>query len=303
MITRTATLRVTLLAFVVATAACGDAHTAGTSSVPTAPSSGTSGPVGGTGSATISGTLGGATSSTMQLHASAVALTVTITVTGTGISTTVSPGGAFVLNGVPSGNVELHFAGPGIDARATITDVSDSEEIRIVVTLHGSNAAVNVTDRTKPANAREIEGLIASINLTTRTLVVNGTTVSVPTDAIIRHGNQTLSFSQLKVGQRVHVRGTFTGSTVVASEVKLQDENPPGQAEAEVEGVVSARSGSCPAVTFTVNTTKVSTDTATQFKGGTCATIANGVKIEVEGARQADGSIRATHVEFDKDSE
>ena len=301
MIARTASLRVTLLAFVVATAACGDAHMVGTSSVPTAPSSGTSGPAGATGSATISGTLGGATSSTMQVHASAVTLAVTITVTGTGLSTTVSPGGAFVLNGVPSGNVELHFTGPGIDARATVTDVSDGEEIRIVVTVHGSNAAVNVTDRRRPGNTRDIEGLIASINLTARTLVVNGTTVSVPTAAIIRHGNQTLSFSQLKVGQRVHVRGTLTGSTVVASEVKLQDENPPGREEAEVEGTVSARSGSCPIVTFTVTTTKVSTDAATQFKRGSCASIVNGVKVEVEGARQADGSIRATRVEIDND--
>jgi hypothetical protein len=238
----------------------------------------------------------------MGLHTSAV-LTVMISVTGTGISTTVSSGGAFVLNGVPAGNVELHFTGPGIDARATVPDVSDSEEIRIVVTLRGSNAAVNVTDRSRPSNTREIEGLISSINLSARTLVVNGMTISVPTDAIVRHGNQTIAFSQLKIGQRVHVRGTLTGATVVASEVKLQDENPPGQGEAEVEGAVSARGGSCPTVTFTVGTTKVSTDAATQFKSGTCATIANGVNVEVEGVRQSDGSIKATHVEFNHDDD
>jgi hypothetical protein len=107
------------------------------------------------------------------------------------------------LNGVPAGNVELRFSGPGVDARSTLADVGEGEQIRIVVTVQGSNAAVNVTDRKKPDNGKEIEGLITTINLAARTLVVDGTTISVPTDSIIRHGNTALTLSQLKTGQRV----------------------------------------------------------------------------------------------------
>lgn len=300
MMIRSTVGRVALFVVVTFAAACG-ARMTGTSDSPTAPSSNSPGQPTGTGSATITGTLAGVTSSSTGSQLSPLALTITISITGTGISTSVSPGGTFVLSGVPAGDVELHFSGPGIDARSTVAQVTEGEQIRIIVTVHGSEAAVNVTDRKKPENAREIEGLISAINLGARTIVVNGTTVNVPTNAIIRHGDRMLSLGDLKTGERVHVRGTLSGSIIVASEVKLQDENQPGQGEAEVEGTVSARSGSCPTVTFNVGTTKVVTDATTQFKDGTCATIANGMKVEVEGTRQADGSIKAARVEFDAD--
>ena len=297
MITRTSLGRVVLFVLIVFLSACGK------SSTPTAPSIESPAPSSSTGSATITGTLAQATSASTGSPVLASVMSVTISITGTGISTSASPGGTFVLNGVPGGTIELHFTGPGIDARATVTEIGEGEEIRLVVTLHGSNATVAVTDRKKPAQAQELEGLISAINLAARTMVVNGTNVSVPTTATIRHGNETLSFSQLKLGQRVHVRGTLSGSTMIASEVKLQDENPPEKAEAEVEGTVSAQSGSCPTLTFLVKTTKVATDAGTAFKGGTCAAIANGVKVEVEGVRQADGSIKATKVELKTDKD
>jgi hypothetical protein len=225
----------------------------------------------------------------------AATVTLTVTITGTGISSTVAPGGTFTLNGVPAGNIELHFGGAGVDDRATIADVADNEQIHIDVTVTGARAVVSVTDRKKPANGVELEGLIASINLGGRTLVVNGTTVSVPATATIRHGDTTFSLADLRVGQRVHVTGTTSGSTIVASEVKLQDENPkpPDDAEAEADGT-------CPALTFTVNSTRVSTNASTQFLKGTCGQLKNGTKVEVEGARLSDGSITAAKVTGDK---
>ena len=303
MITRKTGVGVALLALVVSSIGCGKGTTSDISSAPTSPSAVTPGAPSATGSATINGTLAGATSAG-QFSAQAV-MTITITVTGTGISATASPGGTFVLNGVPAGNVELRFTGPGVDARSNVADIAEGEQIRIVVTVQGSNAAVNVTDRKKPENGKEIEGLITEINLAARTIVVNGTTISVPTDSIIRHGNTTLALSQLKNGQRVHVKGTVSGSMVVASEVKLQDENEndDDREEAEVEGTVSAKTGTCPALTFMVKTTKVTTDGSTQFKGGACAAIANGKKVEVEGTRQADASIKAKTVELDSDKD
>ena len=42
---------------------------------------------------------------------------------------------------------------------------------------------------------------------------------------IILSANENLALGDLKVGQRVHVRGTPVGSMVMASEVTLQDEN------------------------------------------------------------------------------
>ena len=254
-----------------------------------------------TGSATISGSLISMTSSAAPIRPAAT-VTLTVTITGTGISSTVAPGGTFTLNGVPAGNIELHFGGAGVDDRTTIADVADNEQIHIDVTVTGARAIVNVTDRKKPANGVELEGLIASINLGGRTLVVNGTTVSVPATATIRHGDTTFSLADLRVGQRVHVTGTTSGSTIVASEVKLQDENPkpPDDDEAEAEGTVSGLGGTCPALTFTVHSTRVSTNASTQFLKGTCGQLKNGTKVEVEGARLSDGSITAAKVTGEK---
>jgi hypothetical protein len=246
------------------------------------------------GTASIIGTLNSAGSTAMSARAATVG--VTVNVAGTGIGATVTPGGSFTLTGVPSGDVVLQFTGQGIDARASITGVEDQEEIHIVVSVNGSQAVVNVTDRKKPQHGTELEGLITLINAATRTLVVNGTTVTVPTSAIIRHGDQQIAFADLKIGQRVHVKGTPSGPTVVASEVKLQDENPSGGAEAEVEGKVSMLSGSCPLVTFTIKTTKVITTATTQFTGGLCSQLTNSVSAEVTGVRNPDGSITATRV-------
>jgi len=233
------------------------------------------------------------------------AVGVTITIPGTSITVTVSPGGAFTLNGVPSGTIQLHFTGTGIDATATISNVADNETIHIVVNVNGSQANVTITDREGPkpnASSTELEGLISAINTAARTIVVNGVTVSVPTTATIRHGDTNLSLANLAVGQRVHVKGTLSGSTVVATEVMLQNDNEKND-EAEAEGTVSARSGTCPAITFMLGTTKVTTNGSTQFKGATCAQIANGTKAEVSGTRQTDGSIVATKVNVDSEKE
>ena len=269
------------------------APSAPTLAAPAAPSS--------PGTATISGTLASASGARMTVHTTAVGLTVSVS--GTGISATVAPGGTFLLNGVPAGDVTLQFTGPGVNARATISGVQDREEIRIVVNVSGSQATVNITDRHKPPSGAELEGLIASTNTSAQTLVVNGMTVSVPSSAVIRHGNKTFTFTDLKVGQRVHVKGTQNGSAIVASEIKVQDEKPPETEEAEVEGTVSALSGSCPSLTFMVGTTKVTTSASTQFKATLCSQVTNGVKAEVKGIGQADGSIAATRVAVDREDD
>ena len=214
-----------VVALAVGLAACSD------STAPNVPSSITTqaaSPTASSGTATISGTMSvmGSASTGPQVLA---VVTLTITVTGTNISATVSPGGSFTLPGVPAGNVELHFTGPGLDDRDTIDDVAEHEDIRLAVTISGTHAVVTITNRSGQGNQgdqSELEGLIGSIDVSARTFVVDGITIHVPTTVTIRHGDQTVAFADLKAGQRVHVRGTKTGSTMTASVVMLQDENP-----------------------------------------------------------------------------
>jgi uncharacterized protein DUF5666 len=69
--------------------------------------------------------------------------------------------------------------------------------------------------------------------------------------------------------------------------------------ENELKGPVSNLSGSCPTLTFTIQGTTVKTNNGTRFEHGQCARVANGRRVEVEGRRQADGTLLATEVEID----
>lgn len=163
----------------------------------------------------------------------------------------------------------------------------------------------------------EANGRITSIAAATRTLVIGTHQVSVPTTATIRHGSRTLAFTDLKVGDHVQVKGTLNATLLVASEVKVEqgggnddaedededDDKDRGLKAVKLSGAVSLRAGTCPALTFTVGTTKVSTTASTKFGDITCQTLADATVVKVKGARQADGSVVATHVSVDDESE
>ena len=64
--------------------------------------------------------------------------------------------------------------------------------------------------------------ITGTFNAIARTIVVDGVTVSVPASAAIRRGDANLAFGNLMTGEHVHVSGMFGGSTLVASEIKVQ---------------------------------------------------------------------------------
>lgn len=89
----------------------------------------------------------------------------------------------------------------------------------------------------------EIEGLVTSVD--SDSLTVDGQTVLVTSDTVIRHGNVQLTLSELSEGDRVHVRaarvqasgedlGAAAVETLQATEIKLQ--NPAGGDDEEPIG-------------------------------------------------------------------
>ena len=70
----------------------------------------------------------------------------------------------------------------------------------------------------------------------------------------------------------------------------------PSVDRARVSGQVSGLAGTCPSLAFTVASVKVTTSTTTAVDRG-CAAIVNGAFVEVEGTKQADGSIQAERIE------
>lgn len=87
-------------------------------------------------------------------------------------------------------------------------------------------------------------------------------------------------------------------------EVDDDDEDDDDVPQVKLEGaVVGAVAGTCPAVTFTIGTTKVATSASTRFHDGGCALLKTGVAVEVRGTRAADGTLDATRVEFDENED
>ena len=95
--------------------------------------------------------------------------------------------------------------------------------------------------------------------------------------------------SVLANGAIVEVKGTRQADgSIVATKVELEDDEDDGdddddEEDAKVEGLVSGLpSGTCPALTFTVGTKQVTTSASTTFKDVTCATLVNGMSVEVK---------------------
>lgn len=96
----------------------------------------------------------------------------------------------------------------------------------------GNTSPGNTTPAAPTTRKVEIEGLISA--KAGDSITVNGQTVVVPSSCTIRHGSTRFTFSELGVGDRVHVRamrtttgaGATASTTLEATEVMLQ--NPSG---------------------------------------------------------------------------
>jgi hypothetical protein len=174
------------------------------------------------GGATITGTFSGASDLSTGVRVESVSASVTVTVQGTGITATVGPHESFTLANVPTGDVTLVFSG-SFTGQFTIPSVQSQEQIRVAVSARGSSVTLAITERTEaPSNQAQMEGTVTSVNATARTIVVGGATISVPASAVIGRGEASLTFGKLTTGERVHVSGMFSGSTLIASEIMVQ---------------------------------------------------------------------------------
>lgn len=116
-------------------------------------------------------------------------------------------------------------------------------------------------------------------------------------DAVVKD-ETSLTFANLKNGAMVEVTGTQQTGFVQAVQIQVESQQNAGN-QAEVEGSLGTITGTCPAISTTVGTTKVTTTASTSFGEGGCAALKAGMKVQVTGTRNADGSITATKVERD----
>jgi len=272
---------VTVVIAAASLAACGGSSPSTPGISPTAPTS-PSTPAAVTG-ATITGTVQGLVGTSAAGRAGAREV-ITVTVAGTTITATIDSQGTFVLNGVPAGTVTLTFS--GTSATVTLQNVGQSGKIKIVIVISGSTATVETEQRVATDGQAELEGRISSFGTTASTFYVGDILVTVGT-APMRHGDTTVPFSELKVGDRVHVTGTATGvgtttPGMTASLITVQNTNP--KVPVNLKGAITLNSKACPVTEFVVEGYTVRTNAQTKFEKGECATaLLNGVDVHVKG--------------------
>ena len=99
-------------------------------------------------------------------------------------------------------------------------------DMEVTEQADGTFLASEVEFEEKPKHKFEGEGRITAIDPTARTITVEGHVILVPMTAILRHGDTPLTFADLKVGYRVHVRalrnvdGSLTAERIVVQETK-----------------------------------------------------------------------------------
>ena len=106
----------------------------------------------------------------------------------------------------------MRFVGSGVDASVALSPVQSGDVVSVLVGVAGATATVQSESRNAGGKV-ELEGRVESLPPTqaAETLVVAGRTVKTTAGVtVIRDGNDvTKAFTDLAVGQRVHVKGTL----------------------------------------------------------------------------------------------
>jgi len=242
---------------------------------------------------------------------------VMVKIVGTNITTTTDGQGQFTLTGVPPGDVKLEFTGPGGTATISLSGVQADDAINITVTLNGSNAHVDSERRGKNGNQNQqgqnqqgqggsdVTGAVSGLtgSCPALTFTVQGTKVTTSASTSF----EDVTCAGIKNGTVVEVNGPKgSDGTIAATKVEGDDNNDDNEdddhheiSQALVKGAVSGISGTCPALTFTVQNTKVTTTASTKFEDVSCRSVKNGTVVQASGSKQADGSITATKVSHD----
>jgi len=130
------------------------------------------------------------------------------------------------------------------------------------------------------------------------TLTVNTTTVRTTGATTVRRRGNPLTLAALQVGQTLEVEGTRrTDGSIDAQKITIEDdENEDEDDELELEGTMSGLTGTCPALSFIVNSRQVATNGSTQFDKTACSAFRSGDRVEVKGTSRTDGSVLATRL-------
>jgi hypothetical protein len=186
----------------------------------------------------------------------------------------------------------------------TMLDIEVGDHVQVRGGMDGTNLVateikVEDTGNDDDDDIDELKGTVAGISSSSGCPVLTFTINTTPATTVKTNASTVfddVTCAALANGAVVEVKGIKQGDGSILA-TKIEAEAGPD----EVEGKISelAGTGPCPALTFKVGTTTVTTSASTTFSGVTCAALANGTRVEVEGTEQANGSIAAASIELD----
>ena len=182
------------------------------------------------------------------------------------------------------------------DAAATFADLVLGTPVEVEGTLNADGGVTATEISIEDRNEAERIAFVGTLTqITGNTLTVGGRTVNVGSATVIVKGDTTLTLADLKVGDRVLVRGAVQADkSVNATRIRVlprEDEDE----EMHVAGKVTAVGAN----SFTIGDTVITTDAQTEFEGNGFQSLADlkvGDFVLAEVLRQADGSLLAEEV-------
>ncbi len=184
------------------------------------------------------------------------------------------------------------------DAAATFADLVLGTPVEVEGTLNADGTVTASEISIEERNEAERIAFVGTLTqITGNTLTVGGRMVNVSPTTVIVKGDTTLTLADLKVGDRLLVRGTVQADkSVNATRIRvLPREDEPE--EMHVAGKVTAVDAAHG--TFTIGDTVIATDANTEFEGSGFQSLADlkvGDFALAEVIRRADGSLLAKEV-------
>ena len=169
--------------------------------------------------------------------------------------------------------------------------VGDRVEVSGLVASDGAVSATRI-ERKASQSSVEVKGAVASLDTTARRFALGQMTVSYAAAQLSGFAS-----GQPANGDSVEAVGTIDGGGVlVASRIEKEDgSSGSNDQQADYEGLITRFVSP---TDFSVASQRVTTTSSTVYKGGSAASLALDVAIEVEGRFNASGVVVATEIEF-----
>ncbi len=172
--------------------------------------------------------------------------------------------------------------------------VGDFVEVSGFLDAAGTVRATRI-EKASVGNELEVRGAVESLDTLSQTFVINGLTVDYR-DAVLDD-----SFNgSISNGDFVEAKGNSLGSNgeLIATRIELEDDvftEFEVDGEVEVEGLVTRFAS---LTNFDVGGVRVTTNSGTEYDGGTAAQVGLNARLEVEGRLNSSGILVAAEVKF-----